>query len=86
MTLQFPLGFVTRPRNCLVFLTFCLQISRYLCTTGNKLRKSTFRLPNVESVFAPVLEDSLGFLVTGAKGVDKEAKELQDQLLDIVSS
>ena len=43
-----------------------------------------FPRPNVESVFTPVLDDYLGSLVTGAKGVDKEAKKLQDQLLDIV--
>ena len=40
--------------------------------------------PNVESVFSPVLDDHLRSLVTGAKGVDKEAKKHQDQLLDIV--
>ena len=38
----------------------------------------------MESVFTPVLDDYLGSLVTGAKGVDKEAKKHQDQLLDIV--
>lgn len=43
-----------------------------------------FPRPNVESVFTPVLDDYLGSLVTGAKGVDKEAKKYQDQLLDIV--
>lgn len=43
-----------------------------------------FPRPNVESVFTPVLDDYLGSLVTGAKGVDKEAKKFQDQLLDIV--
>ena len=43
-----------------------------------------FPRPNVESVFTPVLDDYLGSLVNGAKGVDKEAKKLQDQLLDIV--
>ena len=43
-----------------------------------------FPRPNVELVFTPVLDDYLGSLVTGAKGVDKEAKKLQDQLLDIV--
>ena len=43
-----------------------------------------FPHPNVESVFTPVLDDYLGSLVTGAKGVDKEAKKHQDQLLDIV--
>ena len=42
--------------------------------------------PNVESVFTPVLGDYLSSLVTGTKGVDKEAKKLQDQLLDIVGS
>ena len=43
-----------------------------------------FPRPNVESVFTPVLDHYLGSLVTGRKGVDKEAKKLQDQLLDIV--
>ena len=43
-----------------------------------------FPRPNVESVFTPVLDDYLSSLVTGAKGVDKEAKKFQDQLLDIV--
>lgn len=43
-----------------------------------------FPRPNVESVFTPALDDYLGPLVTGAKGVDKEAKKFQDQLLDIV--
>ena len=43
-----------------------------------------FPRPDVESVFTPVLDDYLGSLVTGAKGVDKEAKKHQDQLLDIV--
>ena len=43
-----------------------------------------FPRPNVESVFTSVLDDCLGSLVTGAKRVDKEAKKLQDQLLDIV--
>ena len=43
-----------------------------------------FPRPNVESVFTPVLDDYLGSLVTGAKGVDKESKKHQDQLLDIV--
>ena len=40
----------------------------------------------MQSVFTPVLDDYLGSLVTGAKGVDKEAKKLQDQLLDIVGT
>ena len=43
-----------------------------------------FPHPNVESVFTPVLDNYLGSLVTGAKGVDKEAKKHQGQLLDIV--
>ena len=43
-----------------------------------------FPRPNMESVFSPVLDNYLGSLVTGAKGVDKEAKKHQDQLLDIV--
>ena len=43
-----------------------------------------FPRPNVESVFTPILDDYLDSLVTGAKGVDKEAKKHQDQLLDIV--
>ena len=43
-----------------------------------------FPRPNVESVFTPVFDGYLGSLVTGAKGVDKEAKKLQDQLLNIV--
>lgn len=45
-----------------------------------------FPLPNVESVFTPVLDDYLSSFVTGAKGVDKEAKKFQDQFLDIVGS
>ena len=40
--------------------------------------------PNVESVFTPVLDDYSGTFVTGAKGVDKAAKKLKDQLLDMV--
>ena len=40
--------------------------------------------PNVNLVFTPILDDYLGSLVTGAKGIDKEAKKHQDQLLDIV--
>jgi len=32
----------------------------------------------VESVFTPGLYDYSGSLVTGAKGVDKEAKKLQE--------
>ena len=43
-----------------------------------------FPCPNVESVFTPVLDHYSGSLVTGAKGVDKEAKKHQDQLLDIL--
>lgn len=43
-----------------------------------------FPRPNVESVFTPVLDDYLSSLVAGAKGVDKESKKLQDQILDIV--
>lgn len=43
-----------------------------------------FPRPNVESAFTPVLDDYLGSLVSGAKGVDKDAKKHQDQLLDIV--
>ena len=43
-----------------------------------------FPRPNVESVFTPVLDDYLGSVVTGSKGVDKEPKKHQDQLLDIV--
>ena len=50
---------------------------------GKQITKE-FPRPNVESVFTPVLDDYLGSLVTGAKGVDKEAKKHQDQLLDIV--
>lgn len=38
----------------------------------------------MESVFSPVLDDYLGTFVTGAKGIDKEAKKLQDQLLDVI--
>ena len=43
-----------------------------------------FPHPNVESVCTLVLDDYLRFLVTGTKGVDKEAKKHQDQLWDIV--
>ena len=40
MILQFPLDDGMRLRNCLVFWTSCVRISRSLCTTGNKLPKS----------------------------------------------
>ena len=37
----------------------------------------------MKSVFTPVLDDYLSYLVTGAKGIDKELKKLRDQILDI---
>lgn len=58
---------------------------RLLSKYERKQTTNEFPHPNVESVFTPVLDDYLGFLVIGVKGVDKEAKKHQDQLLDIVS-
>ena len=43
-----------------------------------------FPSPDVESVYTPVLDNYLSSLVAGAKGVDKEPKRLQDQILDVV--
>ena len=43
-----------------------------------------FPRPNVQSVFTPVLDDYFGSLVTGAKGMEKKQRKLQDQLLHIV--
>ena len=39
----------------------------------------------MESVFTAILDNYLGSLVTGAKGVDKEAKKHQDQLVGPLS-
>ena len=54
-----------------------------LSVYGKQITKE-FPGPNVNLVFTPILDDYLGSLVTGAKGIDKEAKKHQDQLLDMV--
>ena len=61
-----------------------LFADKSLSVYDRKQLTKDFPRPNVESVFTPVLDDYLGSLVPGAKGVDKEAKKFQDQLLDIV--
>ena len=37
-----------------------------------------FPRPDVHSVYTPALDNYLSSLITGAKGVDKESKRLQD--------
>lgn len=54
-----------------------------LSVYGKQITKE-FPGPNVNLVFTPILDDYLGSLVTGAKGIDKEAKKHQDQLLDMI--
>ena len=49
----------------------------------NQITKE-FPRPDVHSVYTPVLDNYLSSLITGAKGVDKESKRLQDQILDVV--
>ena len=61
-----------------------LVADKPLSMHGRKRITKEFARPNVESVFTQVLDTYLGSLVTGAKGVDKEGKKHQDQLLDIV--
>ena len=80
MILQFPL-------DNLIYLSSFLDIllaDKPLSVYNRKQITKEFPRPNVESIFTPVLDNYLGSLVTGAKAVNKEAKKLQDQLLDTV--
>ena len=59
-------------------------IDTTLSTCERKQITKEFPRPNIEAVYTPVLDNYLSSLIAGAKGVDKEPKRLQDQILDVV--
>ncbi|CAB4031124.1 Hypothetical predicted protein, partial [Paramuricea clavata] len=61
-----------------------LFIDKTLSTYERKQITKEFPRPNIEAVYTPVLDNYLSSLIAGAKGVDKEPKRLQDQILDVV--
>ncbi|CAB3986617.1 Hypothetical predicted protein [Paramuricea clavata] len=61
-----------------------LFIDKTLSTYERKQITKEFPRPNIEAVYTPVLDNYLSSLIAGAKGVDKEPKMLQDQILDVV--
>ena len=61
-----------------------LFVNKNLSSYERKQITKEFPRPDVHSVYTPALDNYLSSLITGAKGVDKESKRIQDQILDVV--